>query len=178
MKKLLFILLVLPVLCFAQDAKEKATKMDAFASQTGMIIKLSDFSLPSIPTSFGVASAKIRIFETGAKLGYFYQISNKGQYSTKTASIAYEDFLEIFKAFESLKSEALIDIDTNPEYLEKKFKTSDGFEIGYYIQKSKISWFLTLTNLGSDNTLFMKDVKDIQATFDGAKAKFEELKAN
>ena len=48
MKKLLFILLMLPVLCFAQDAKEKATKMDAFASQTGMIIKLSDFSLPSI----------------------------------------------------------------------------------------------------------------------------------
>lgn len=182
MKKLLLVLnIILLSLCvFAQDAKDAQqapTKMDAFASKTGTIIKFIDYSLPNLKLYLGgVAETRIRKLVSGSEEKYFYQISYEGKYDTKTASIAYEDLLEVIKAIEPLKNSSREDIALNPEYLENKFVTEDGFQLGYYVSKGKINWYLKLEKYGSGNTIFPNDFDSIETAFNSAKQKIDELK--
>mgnify|MGYP006087921007 FL=1 len=184
MKKLSLILLVIvlsTISAFAQDAKDvnkEATKMDAFASKTGVITKYIDYNLPNIKLTYGIAETKIRQLYSGQEIGYFYQISKEGKYDTKTASIAYEDLIEVLKAIQSLKEESEADKILNPDYLENKFVTDDGFKIGYYVSNGKVAWFLTLEKYGSGNTIFLNSVTDIETAFNDAKTKIETLKNN
>lgn len=159
-----------------KDAKQESTKMDVFASKTGVIMKFVDYTLPDLKVSYGVAETRVRKLLSEGQTMYFYQISKKGQYDTKTASIAYEDLLEVMKAYTSLKSEAEKDLVSNPDYLENKFVTDDGFKLGYYINNGKITWYLVLEKYGSGNTIYIKDISDLDSALNGAKQKIEELK--
>ncbi len=159
-----------------EDAKEASTKMDAFVSKTGVIIKFVDYSLPDLKLTIGAASTKIRKYISGGEVGYFYQISKRGKYDTKTASIAYEDLLEIINATSSLKNDSDKDLTINPDYLENKFVTDDGFQLGYYVSRGKLKWYLKLERYGSGANIFINEVTTIEAAFNGAKLKIEELK--
>ena len=178
MKKLLFVsgLLLFAMLTFGQDVKEANTKMDAFASKTGVMIKFIDYALPNLNLTYGAAETKVRKLMSGGETGYFYQISYEGKYDKKTASIAYEDLIEVIKAIQTLKTESATDQASNPEYLENKFVTDDGFKLGYYISNGKLKWYLVLEKYGSGNTVFINDVSTIESAFNDAKTKIESLK--
>ena len=178
---LIVVLFFYSIMCISQDVKKEAqkveTKMEAFASKTGIVIKFVDYNLPNLKLSYGsVAESRIRKIISGNESKYFYQIENQGKYSSYTASIEYSDLVEVIKAIKSLSSEVEKDISLNPDYLENKFTTSDGFQVGYYISKGKASWYLRLEKYGSDNTVFVKDGNDIEPAFSAAKTKIEELK--
>jgi hypothetical protein len=178
MKKLFLVsgLLLFTIVVFGQDAKEANTKMDAFASKTGVIIKFVDYSLPNLNLTYGAAETKVRKLMSGGDIGYFYQISYEGKYDTKTASIAYEDLVEVIKAIQTLKTESASDKSSNPDYLENKFVTDDGFQLGYYVSNGKLKWYLVLEKYGSGNTVFINDVSTIESAFNEAKSKIESLK--
>jgi len=76
MKKLFFVagLLFFTMVVFGQNAKEANTKMDVFASKTGVIIKFVDNSLPNLSHTYGAAETKVRKLISGGDIGYFYQI--------------------------------------------------------------------------------------------------------
>ena len=57
--------------------------------------------------------------------------------------------------------------------MENKFVTDDGFQVGYYVSKGKVQWYLTLEKYGK-STIFISFPK-INLAFDGAKKKIEEL---
>ena len=78
----------------------------------------------------------------------------------------------------TLQSEEPKDVASNPDYLENKFITVDGFEVGYFVDKGKSTWYLKLEKYGNDNnTLFIKDgSSNIETAFNDAKTKIEELK--
>ena len=76
----------------------------------------------------------------------------------------------------TLKAEVEKDIAANPDYLENKFVTVDGFQVGYYVSKGKSRWYLKLEKFGSDNTLFIDNLETIAAAFDEAKVKIDEQK--
>lgn len=178
---LFFATFMLTISAFSQDVKKEAknaeTKMEAFASKTGTIVKFIDTKLPDIKLSYGsVAETRIRKIISGPEARFFYQIENQGKYSSNTASIDYADLLEVIKAIKSLKADVDKDIALNPDYLENKFTTTDGFQVGYYISKGKASWYLRLEKYGSDNTIFVKDGDGIETAFTEAKTKIEELK--
>lgn len=178
MKKLLHLVLVLAPLfayCQNEDQKESVTKMDLFSSATGEIIKFIDYALPDLNLSYGVAQTRVRKMMVGGESKYFLQISSKGKYGTKTASIEYEDLLEVIKAIDALKESLISDQAMNPDYLENQFVTEDGFKLGYYVSKGKISWFIVLEKYGSGNTLFLSDESKIETLLDSAKNKIEEL---
>lgn len=160
----------------ADTIVNKKTKMELFTSKTGAILKFIDFNLPKLNTIYSSLETHIRKVESGTDLAYFYQIGKKGAYSTTTASIEYSDLLEIIKAFAVLKIEENKDIALNPDYLENKFVTVDGFQVGYYISKGKSTWFIKLERYGSDNTVFVDDVNVLETAFIEAKNKIEELK--
>lgn len=183
MKKLYFLLCLLlaTTLTFSQEQKKELekekTKIDAFASKTGSIIKLSDYKLTGIKTLYGgLSETRIRKINSGSLVSYFFQIEKQGKYNTSTASIEQSDLLEVIKALNSLKTEVEKDIATNSDYLENKFTTVDGFKIGYMVNKGKVTWFLQLEKYGSDNTIFIENLETVEKSFEEAKNKIEELK--
>lgn len=173
-------LLLGSVTLFAQDVKKEAesvkTKMDMFSSKTGTITKFTDTKLPNLKTSFGGAETKIRKIINGASSAYFYQITKEGKYSNSTASIEYNDLLEVLKALKALQPEVEKDIAASPDYLENKFITIDGFQVGYYVSNGKASWYVKLEKYGSDNTLFIDNGNTIETAFTEAKNRIDELK--
>lgn len=161
----------------AQDAKQEQTKMDAFASKTGVIIKFQDYSLPSLKLLYGISETSIRKVSSGGEPKYFYRIEKKNEYDTKVASIEYSDLKEVVKAFDALKEAELKDLALNPDYLENKFSTEDGFQLGYYVSKGKSTWYMRLEKFGSKNTIFLtKEI--IEDGLNNAMAKMKELNAN
>lgn len=174
------LLLLASTTSYGQDAKKEAdaikTKMDVFASKTGTITKYVDTKLPNLKTSFGSAETRIRKISNGVTSAFFYQIVKEGKYSNSTASIEYNDLLEVLKALKVLKLEVDKDIVSKPDYLENKFITVDGFQIGYYVSNSKASWYIKLEKYGSDNTLFIDNGDSIETAFTEAKNKIDELK--
>lgn len=171
-------MIIMP-LSYSQDSKtsESQSKIDIFTSKTGSIIKYQDYTLPGLPLLYGTnAETKIRKIESSGQIGYFLQISNEGKYGDKTASIAYEDVLEMAKALEVLKIESTTDQQKNPEYLENKFVTDDGFQLGYYCSKDKLQWYLVLERYSSGNTIFPRQLSSIESLLSEAKSKIESLK--
>jgi hypothetical protein len=174
-------LLLLTISVMAQDVKKEAqkaeTKMEAFASKTGTIIKFIDSKQPELKLLYGsIAETRVRKVISGSESKYFYQIESKGKYSSSTASIEYSDLIEVIKAIKILNSDLANDLALNPDYLENKFTTSDGFQVGYLINNGKATWYLRLEKYGSDNTIFIKDGDIIETAFINAKSKIDELK--
>ena len=165
---------------FAQEVKKEnkvaETKMDAFVSKTGTITKFTDLFLPNLKTSYEVAEARIRKVNSGLTTSYFFQIQKTGKYSNPTASIEYSDLLEVIKALKTLMLEVDKDLANKSDYLENKFVTVDGFQVGYYVSKEKATWYLKLEKYGSETTVFINDVVTLETAFNEAKTKIEEQK--
>lgn len=183
MIKKISISLLLVVCSFAinaQDVKKEVekvtTKMDLFSSKTGTITKFIDTKLPNLKSTYSSCETRIRKISNGSNPVYFYQIEKEGKYSNSKASIEYNDLLEVLKALVVLKQEVEKDIASNPDYLENKFVTVDGFQIGYYVSNSKSTWYIKLEKYGSDNTLFIDNVDTIESALVQAKNKIDELK--
>jgi hypothetical protein len=175
------VLILYSTFLYSQDVKKEAkvaeTKLEAFVSKTGVVIKFVDYNLDNLKLSYGdVVSTRVRKLSNSKDSKYFYQIEKSEQYTNSVASIEYSDLLEIIKAIQTLKSEVGKDISTGPDYLENKFLTEDGFQIGYYVSKGKASWYIKLEKYGSKNTLFLKDGDNIELAFNNARNKIEELK--
>lgn len=181
-KKILFIstLTIMSITTYGQDVKKEAetvkTKMDVFASKTGSITKFVDTKLPNLKTTFDYAETRIRKITNGTQAAFFYQIIKEGKYSNSTASIEYSDLIEVLKALKVLKTEVTNDVSTNPDYMENKFVTVDGFQLGYYVSSGKASWYIKLEKYGSENTLFIDNGDTIETAFIEAKNKIDELK--
>lgn len=182
LKKLCFIsgILFITTLSYGQDVKKEAesvkTKMDVFASKTGSITKFVDNKLPNLSASYGSAETRVRKITNGAATAYFYQITKEGKNSNSVASIEYADLIELLKAVKVLKGEVVNDIAANSDYMENKFVTVDGFQVGYYVSKGKANWYIKLEKFGTDNTLFINDGDTIETAFTDAKSKIDELK--
>ena len=177
---ILFTFLLSGTTLLAQDVKKEVdnvkTKMDVFSSKAGTITKFIDTKLPTLKTSYGGTETKIRKIMNGANSAYFFQITKEGKYSNSTASIEYNDLIEVLKALKALQPEVEKDIVANPDYLENKFITVDGFQVGYYVNGGKASWYIKLEKYGSDNTLFIDNGITIETAFVEAKNKIDELK--
>lgn len=182
MKKILLFIAALFSLSmmYAQenDETKKMTKFEEFSSKTGSITKFVDVDMPNIQQSiFGTLGAGIRTIIGSEENVYFYRIEEPETKSSisHVAMIEYSDLVEINKALDRLVSEVNSDVQNNPDYLENKFITEDGFQIGYYVSKSKAQWFIKLERYTS-STVFVKNAEILKQRFKEAQSKIEELK--
>lgn len=181
MKKVLIVLmLVIPFLCYSQSNEEskKLTKFEEFSSKTGSITKFVDTTMPNIPQSFmGSLEAGVRTIIGSQNNAYFYRIeeAETSRSTSHIAMIEYSDLVEINKALNKLLSEVDSDIQSNPDYLENKFVTEDGFQVGYYVSKGKASWYMKLERYSS-STVFVKNAEVVTSALKDAQSKIEELK--
>ena len=162
-----------------KETQTTETKMDAFASRTGVITKFIDYKLPSLKLFLGEpAQTRIRKVMSGLETRYFYVVEKQGKTSTSTGSIEYNDLLQVTKVLATLKGEALNDLSSKRDYVENKYVTDDGFQFGYYITEGKSKWYIKLEQNGTDNTLFINDVQTIENSFNEAKYKIEAIKSD
>jgi hypothetical protein len=178
MNKLLFIIVGLSIISssLAQEKKEE-TKYDKFSSKTGKIIKYIDYHLPKMNNKYATVETRIRKLLSGNESTYFYQIEKSdSRAGDKTASIAYDDLLELLKALDVLKKESSKDLSSKPDYLENKFITTDGFQLGYFVQKDEIQWYIVLEKYGSGNTIFVDNIESIDKSLTNAKTEIDKLK--
>jgi hypothetical protein len=179
MKKLLVVtgLVLSSIMLYGQEKTETfKTKTDTFLSKTGSIIKYVDYAQPFIKSSYSSCETRVRKITNGTNIPlYVYQIVKEGEYGNSTASIEYNDLLEILKALRTLKGEVIVD-EQMPNYIENKFVSTDGFQLGYYTDKGKSVWYIKLEKYGNDNTIFIDNVDLIVLALNGAKTKIEEVK--
>lgn len=125
----------------------------------------------------GSLEAGIRTIIGSQNNAYFYRIEEPetSRSVSHIAMIEYSDLVEINKALDRLVSEVDSDIQSNPDYLENKFITEDGFQIGYYVSKGKANWFMKLERY-SASTVFVKNAEVVTTALKDAQSKIEELK--
>ena len=172
MKRFALLLIFASSVVFPQEEKE-LTKMERFVSNTGKIIKLENFNLPSLTAHSEKLQAKIRKATISGEAAFFLILIKEDKYGDKSAAIAEEDLTEVLMAFENIMAQSAVE-DSDADYLENKFTTDDGFQIGYAKGKS-ITWFITLERYGKSTVLF-NNPNGIKATFINAISKIEELK--
>ena len=178
MKKLLVLAMVMG--SYVSNAQEKTetfkTKTDAFLSKTGSIMKFVDYKQPNLVSKYDPCETRVRKITNGTNIPLIvFQIVKEGKYSNSTASIEYNDLNEVLNALMTLKAEVVTD-DASENYVENKFVSTDGFQLGYYIQNKKSVWYIKLEKYGSDNTLFIDNVDNIVMAFKNAKTKMDEVK--
>lgn len=175
MKKVLIALaMMMPLVAFAQDDSEKQqTKFEQLASKTGKLSKFVDVKMPRL----GYLETSIRTVLGEQENKYFYRIEKPETSTTneRIAMIEYSDLVEINKALTKLLSQVDADCNSNPDYLENRFITEDGFRIGYYVDNGKANWFIRLERYGK-STVFIKK-EELAKNFPLAQQKIEELKA-
>ena len=191
MKKMLLIFLALTLSCLAihaqqdKNTEKQITKFEEFSSKTGVIVKYTDVTLPDrLPMNRGVVLyTSIRTIMIGSENVYFYRLYTYGD--GYTAWIEYSDLVKINKAVSRLVADVDADVAANPEYLENKFMTSDGFEVGYYVSKQKVTWYLKLKGnlelypkiqLKENFVVYPKSQQDVVDIFEAAQRKIEELR--
>ncbi len=172
MKRFALLLIVVSSVVFAQEEKD-LTKMERFVSNTGQIIKLENFNLPPLTAYNEKLQAKIRKATISGESAFFLVLTKEDKYGNKSAAIAEEDLTEVLMAFENIMAQ-IAGEDSNADYLENKFTTDDGFQIGYAKGKS-ITWFITLERYGKSTVLF-NNPNEIKVTLVSAISKIEELK--
>ena len=178
MKRIFLLLMaVVPLFAYSQDAKE-ATKFEVFSSKTGSIMKYIDTNMPALPLNWGSLQTSVRTVMSDQGVAYFYRIERAEMQSlpARTAMIEYSDLVEINKALGKLVASVSADLQSNPDYLENKFITEDGFQIGYYVSSGKANWYMKLEKYTS-STVFVKNSDVLISAFSGAQQKIEELKA-
>jgi len=179
MKKMMVLLVVMimsVVSSFAQSQDKKETSYDQFISQSGKIISFLDYKLPPIRGAYSTYECKIRVLKAGDKTTYYYQVAVKGKYSDVVGSIEENDLNEMAKALDSLLIMYIQDKKTPADYMENKYVTNDGVELGYYISGSDSSWYLGLSKYKSDSTAFIKDGEIIKIAIKMAQDKIKTLK--
>jgi hypothetical protein len=162
---------------YGQDVRDEATKMSSFVSKTGVIIKYEDYNMDGLKTMMSIVDARVRVIRSGGDVGYFLQLTNAGKYDKKTASIEASDLEELRKAIASLKSQATADANNPADYLENKFVTEDGFQLGYFKEGNKLNWYIQLTKYGDGNTVFLRDVFGIEQLIGSALSRIDSLKS-
>ena len=140
---LLLIFISLTINAQTDSINNRGTVYDNYITQKGFKIKFVDKKLSKI--SYGISSntylkCKLRIVEVeGIEKQYFVILGDDDD-----NIIEYSDLINVNKELERLIKEVDIDISQNPDYIENKYISNDGFVIGYYIEGKKSKWFMQL----------------------------------
>ena len=119
----------------------------------------------------------MKVFEAGDERQLFYEVYVDAEdiKDTDVAWIAEEDLSDMINALQSLKQSAIKDAQLNPDYLENRFVTEDGFSVGYYVSEGQPSWYFSFDEIGRGSGVSFDDVATIENLFKQAKDKMDSL---
>ena len=188
MKKMLFLALILLAgkLLLAQTpyvrVDDYQTKFEQLTHQTGVQCKITDYAIATLYAQlFDGLETSVRTVDVEGVVQYFYRIYRKEvkEQPAVEVFVAYDDFVDIDSALESLIAEEHKDKNARKDYCETFYRTDDGFQlqIGYSIKSRQTHWYLVLERYNENKVLF-DNVTKLKDHFKKALAKFEEVKKN
>jgi hypothetical protein len=158
--------------CFAQEEpKSPPTNFDEFVEKHDGFVKIEDFTLTRLILQLSYGETRIRKVTAKSETKIYYQVTS-GQYS---GSVAAEDYGDLIKAYNELKAMALNDTKDSHDYLENKYADKGGLEIGYIVEKKRLTWFMRPHKLGP-RTLFLKDPSTMEESLTKGIAVLEKIK--
>jgi len=175
MKKTLILLslLLFTLSLVAQNTNKVESKLNDITSQRGVMIKFREYSMPLLNLQYGERAVfKIRKFVQKENDVFFLNIKN----GSASSAIPEEDLIAIIEAIKTLKLSLESDSLGSKEYLENKYITNEGIQIGYYVKGSRVSWFFKLGGYGSNNTLLIKKFSDLESLLNDVNTKIQEIK--
>ena len=171
-KKLLFIVFVLSsFLAFSQHDDEKLSNYEKAISHTGKVIKSISYSLPDLAVKFVYpATASIKQLIIAGDTSVYFLLRHKGKYSTTTSALSFKELKDFLNSLDYLISESVKDAKNDSVYIENKYKTDDGFVVGYFISDGAVNWFVSIGKYKSE-TLYLKNIQDLRRLLESAKQK-------
>ena len=154
----------------------KKTKIEELTQRTGTIIRFIDYELPTLKTDNEKAVARVRGVRIDGEVTYFYQIQKTDKTLPVIGSIDYNDLVELINAMDTLLSSSIADSKYNPLYLENKYITPDGLQIGYYMEDQRMLWFVQLNRLLPETILLSYDYTTFFDSIKKGKELIEKLK--
>ena len=154
MKQFLFLIaLLIPVVSYAQESKEKSSsKTIEFLSKDGSFLKKEFFDLPTVGSSYNKVDCQLLIItnmKTNDKIGCLRLTTH---YPTSSGNDDYIGTLDpdeldaCVMCLEKIQSDIII---TTPDtYTEAEYKTRDGVEIGTYYSEKKKNWIIYVKTKG------------------------------
>ena len=154
------------------------TKYEQLTHQKGVMCKITDYEIAKVYAQlFNDMETYVRSVEVDGNVRYFYRIYRKEikEQPVMEAFVAYDDFVEIESALESMIEEEHKDRSARKEYCEAFYSTEDGFQLGYSIKNRQTNWFIVLDRYSEKKINFDSGTK-LKDHFQKALAKFEEMK--
>lgn len=160
----------------SQSVSAKAqSKIDRATSKQGVTLRLEDYTLTKLQGLYVAASTRLRTIESHNIEEYFLQFVKKTNRGQEVTTIAESDLDGLVQALTDLKLSLAEDRKSNHEYLEKKYITEDDVELGYFISREKINWYLS-SGKYKQSSLFFRDTQQIESIFRLTDEKIKELK--
>lgn len=157
---------------FAQDdQKSPPTNFDEFISKHGGFVQIEDFPLTRMILELSYGETRVRKVTAGGQTRLYYQVTS-GQYN---GSVAAEDFPALMDAYAKLKAQAQDEKKNTREYFENKWVDQGGLEIGYLVERKKLTWFMKPHRFGA-RTLFLKDPSTMESSLTEGMATIQKLK--
>ena len=154
------------------------TKYEQLTQQKGVQCKITDYEIPTqYAQLFHDTEISVRTVDVDGALRYFYRFYRKEvkEQPAVEVFVAYDDFVDIDSALESMIAEEHKDKNARKDYYETFYRTDDGFQIGYSIKSRQTHWYLVLDRYSEDKVFFDSGTK-LKDHFKKALAKFEEVK--
>ena len=158
--------------------EDRQTKYEQLTRQAGVQCRITDYEIPTQYTQlFHDTEISVRTVDVGGTPRYFYRFYRKEvkEQPAVEVFVAYDDFVEIDKALESMIAEEHKDRSARKDYCENFYRTNDGFVVGYSIKNRLTSWYLVLDRYNEDKVVFDSGTK-LKDHFKKVLAKFEEVK--
>ena len=185
MKKFLIVVLCAlmflpPLVASAQDnkeseAKEPATKLEAFLAKKGKLIVKDSYRLGEVTGRYGskIEFSALVIYEPGQESqrirGLKIEVTEGGKYERSNISfLDLEEIESLSKALEYMSSLSVKWKDIEKDYTEVVFSTKDDFDIGFYQSGIKQGVFSSSGYIGKATCFFssMQDLSSIKTIAD------------
>lgn len=154
-----------------EESKSPPTNFDEFVSKHGGFIQIEDFPLTRMILELSYGETRIRKVTADGQTRLYYQVTS-GQYN---GSVAAEDYSALMDAYAKLKAQAQDEKKNTREYYENKWVDRGGLEIGYVVERKKLTWFMKPHRFGA-RSLFLKNPSTMETSLTEGAVIIQKLK--
>lgn len=125
-------------------SKRIETKFDKYTSSHGVFSQFVEYKMPNFKLDGTyINEVTIRVYtnlQTKEKTCF---LRIRSGYAYRIESIEYGDLIKIIEAIPKLKDLAA-NTEQQGDYMQTIFISEDGFQIGWYMEKGKTTWAMTV----------------------------------
>lgn len=144
-------------------------------SKKEVLVKTIDHKFPPFGGPDDSFETRIRKVIVGNEKRYFLQFMREKGSLVRVASISSQELPKIISAVEQLKTQCGQDEFEEPDYIENRITTREGITIGYFTEKAKCKWFISINETEEGFTIFRDSPGEIEIYLNLGKSQIEKM---